>query len=517
MSGSGKRIKVGIIGGGKRCKALLEMLNSRRLPGFNATVAAVADPNMNAVGMQLARKMGIYTTADYKELRRIRELDFIVELSGKQALLEECCQNAPPEVKVLGSALSSLLGDMIRFRNEYLVEKRQLDINESIVDSIFSSIRDDVILVRPDFKILDANEAFLKTVARTKDEVIGRYCFEVIHQQRMPCQDSGEICPFTEVLETGNTAHAIHEHALQNGRNLCCEVTAIPLKDPKGDIEMVLSIMRDITVEMERKIQQRTKNLKRDLALAIHEDKMIALGKLVSSAVHEINNPLTGILALARLMHQRMEEGKLEEEDARQFQYYLQLIDTEATRCSSIVSNLLSFSRQQKSDYKHFHLNEVVRTVIFIFHHKIETNGVRLSLELMEDLPQIMGDPGQIQQCLINLLFNGMEAMPGGGQMIIRTGMDKDGSRVLLEVEDSGVGIPEDMLSHIFEPFVSTKQVEKGVGLGLSVVYGIIKEHQGSVYVRSSPGKGASFTIRLPLSQPGSNSNRKKKGSLNKH
>jgi PAS domain S-box-containing protein len=511
MSGSSKPIKIGIIGGGRRCKALLEMLDNRRLPNFNAEVAAVADPDLNGVGMVLARKKSIYTTGNYRELRDRTDLDFIIELTGKRALLDDVSREAPPEVRVLESAISSLVLDVIRFRNEYLLEKRQLDINESIVESMFSSIHDDVLLLRPDFKILDANEAFLRTIGMTKDEVVGKYCYQIVHGLSGSCQDQGELCPFTEVLETGNTSHAVHEHIAKHGRILCCEVNAVPLKNENGEVELVLSIMRDITAAVERRLQERTKTLKRDLAQAIHEDKMIALGKLVSGAVHEINNPLSGILALARLMRRQMEEGSLSEEDGEQFKYYLHLIDTEAARCSTIVSGLLSFSRQQKTEYKYFELNDLIQKVVFLFDHKMQAGRVRLSLELAAELPQILGDPGQVQQCLINLLFNGMEAMPGGGQLTMRTSVEGDREQVRLEVEDTGIGIPEEMMSQVFEPFVSTKQHEKGVGLGLSVVYGIIKEHHGSIYVRSLVGQGTTFTIRLPVTQPAGGSHPGKK------
>jgi signal transduction histidine kinase len=225
---------------------------------------------------------------------------------------------------------------------------------------------------------------------------------------------------------------------------------------------------------------------------------MIALGKLVASAVHEINNPLSGIHALARLMRRQLEDG-LSPQDLETFRYYLGLIDTESARCSSIVSNLLSFSRQQKLEWVFFDLNEVVEKVVLLSKHKMELQHIQLHLELEENLPQMKGDPSQIQQCLINLIFNAMEAMPDGGRLIIRTFHDAWRNQLRLEVEDTGVGIPEDKVSQIFEPFFSTKSQDKGVGLGLSVVYGIIKEHRGSIYVKSDVGKGTNFILRFPL------------------
>ena len=503
MKGSCEPMKIGIVGGGKRCKALLEMLDSNRLPSFNVKVIGVADPNMDAVGIRYAQRKGIYTTRDYEDFRSIAGMDCIIELMDAQALsiIESFHPEAPVAVRQLESALSRLIGDMIRFRNEYLLEKRQLAIHETLVDSIFSNIQDEVLLLQPDFRILDVNEAFEKFVSTRKEDIIGKRCYEVIHCSQNPIEEMGDLCPLVKSLETGGTAHAIREHFIQDGHPIYCEMTTMPLKNENGKVELVLAIMRDITEELERRVEQRTRKLKMNLARLIHEDKMIALGKLVSSAVHEINNPLSGILALARLMHQRLDEGSIEEADLKQFGYYLHLIDTEAARCSNIVNNLLSFSRQHKIEYRDFQLNDIINKIVFLFRHKAEQNVIRIQTELAEDLPEMTGDPCQIQQCLINILFNAMEAMPNGGRVTIRTYFDSVHNLICTEFEDTGIGIPQDMISKIFEPFFSTKQGEKGVGLGLSVVYGIIKEHQGTIFIKSEVDKGSNFILRFPRAE----------------
>ncbi|MGC8720199.1 MAG: sensor histidine kinase, partial [Thermodesulforhabdaceae bacterium] len=234
-----------------------------------------------------------------------------------------------------------------------------------------------------------------------------------------------------------------------------------------------------------------------------HEDKMIALGKLVASAVHEINNPLSGIHALARLMKNRLEDpNPLSDDERQQFYYYLQLIDQESARCSNIVSNLLSFSRQQKMERRYFDVNELIQRVILLSKHKMDLQHIQVITELQENLPQAYGDPGQIQQCLINLVFNAVEAMPDGGTLTIKSSYEDFRKQIRIDVIDTGHGIPKELISQIFEPFFSTKGKDKGVGLGLSVVYGIIKEHRGSIYVVSEPGKGSDFIVRLPCEEP---------------
>jgi signal transduction histidine kinase len=129
----------------------------------------------------------------------------------------------------------------------------------------------------------------------------------------------------------------------------------------------------------------------------------------------------------------------------------------------------------------------------------MELQQIRWCPDLSDELPQLVGDPGQIQQCLLNLIFNAIEAMPAGGNLTVTTQWDANKNQVRLEVKDEGVGIPDEMLSQIFEPFFSTKSQDKGVGLGLSVVYGIVKEHGGSIYAQSEEDKGSSFVIRFPV------------------
>lgn len=496
-------MKVAVIGGGRRCAGLLKMLDTRRFPRLKVQVVAVADLNEDAEGMVLARRKGIPTTKDYREFFDIGNLDLVVELTSNEALLEEFLRNKPPGLRVLEANISRLFSDIIIFQEEYLRGMRELELVQGIVESIFSNIQDRVLILRPDFIIVDANEAMLQSTLMGKEDIIGKFCYQVSHCSVNPCDAKGHRCPVRESIETGKTAYAIHEHFDRNNETRTCEVTVVPLKNADGVTELFLEVMRDITDELERRVEERTHALTSNLARLIHEDKMIALGKLVASAVHEINNPLTGIHALARLVSQGLESRTLSEESLKQYKYYLDLIDTESARCSSIVGNLLSFARQQKMERIRFQLNEVIRRVATLFSHKMQIQGIKLDLLLADDLPQMLGDPGQIQQCLVNLIFNAMEAMAEGGTITIRTFWEGTNSMVRLEVEDTGCGIPRRAIPYIFEPFFSTKSQDRGTGLGLSVVYGIIKEHHGSVFVKSEEGKGSNFIIRFFAMEPG--------------
>jgi len=276
------------------------------------------------------------------------------------------------------------------------------------------------------------------------------------------------------------------------------EVFTYPLKNHYDQVTMVFEFYRDITDDLESQLERYARQVKKDLAKLVHEDKMIALGKLVASSVHEINNPITGIHTLAKLMLRTLDEDQPAPEALEEFRRYLELIAHESSRCGQIVSNLLSFSRQKELQRRPVNINDIIRSVVLLCQHRMQLQNIAIHEKLDSNLPEITGDYNQIQQCLMNLIFNAMEAMPDGGKLTLNTHSDRKSRMVHIKVTDTGCGIPEENLSVIFEPFFSTKEENKGVGLGLSVVHGIIREHQGTIYVESEVGTGSTFTLRFP-------------------
>ena len=375
----------------------------------------------------------------------------------------------------------------------------KINLVEGIMDSLFIGMRDWVLVMQPDFKLLDANEAFLEAVRMSKEDVVGKHCYEAAYGSAAQCRGDGFDCPVARCLETGNVAHAILEGSGRPDLGRYQEITAVPLKSAGGRIELIVEIFRDITDELEKKVEQKISSLKKDLMRLVYEEKMISLGKLAASAVHEINNPLSGINALARLVRQELESGETDAAAKERFIYYLSLIDSESARCSGIVSDLLHFSRQAKGIRSDFQLNELIEKALDFVRFRLDSQGVSTRTELDGDLPRMVGDQSQIQQCLLNLIFNAVDAMPDGGELALRTSWDRAASQIRFEVADNGIGISKEIIPQIFEPFFSTKSHDRGVGLGLSVVYGIVKEHGGSVYVISEEGAGARFILKFPV------------------
>jgi signal transduction histidine kinase len=260
--------------------------------------------------------------------------------------------------------------------------------------------------------------------------------------------------------------------------------------------------VRDITKALADSIEQRTQIIKNDLARFAQEDRLASLGRLVASVCHEINNPITSIVTFNKLILSYLRENKMHPEGSAGFERYLDLSVREALRCGSIVNNLLTFARQKSVEAKDIDLTEIVKTIMMLTKHQLESNNVEYEVNLPKGPFKMCGDSAQIQQCLMNLIFNAIESMSEGGKLTISGGVEDGKDIVWLSVADNGHGIKPEDLPHIFEPFYSTKVDGKGVGLGLSMTYGIIREHNGVIEVDSKPGKGTVFKIRLPRSSP---------------
>ena len=298
---------------------------------------------------------------------------------------------------------------------------------------------------------------------------------------------------------------------MPDGENRYYEVNIYPIWEKDGKIQKFIHISRDITQHrkeeeeitqrLEQMVEDRTRQVKETHEKLLHQDKMSSLGKLSASVVHEINNPIAGILNLIMLMQRIAEEDALGPDQIGQFNQYLKLMETETRRTSRIVSNLLAFARQSKMEPKRVSLNRLIEQTLFLNSNLLKINSVKVENNLDPDLPDLLGSEDQLQQVFMNLVSNATEAMEGsgGGVLTIESRHILSEDSLQVNFQDTGPGIPEENISKLFEPFFTTKKKGKGVGLGLSVAYGIIQEHGGSIYVISKVGEGATFQVKLPL------------------
>ena len=266
-------------------------------------------------------------------------------------------------------------------------------------------------------------------------------------------------------------------------------------------LELAVDDLNEMQQTLESKVGERTEQLRAAHRKLLQADRLASLGQLAASVAHEINNPISGVLNLSTLLERLMGNGGFPSGREAEFRKYLGQISQETTRVGRIVTDLLAFSRRSKPQRVPGDLNKLVRSTLRLVGHKLKLMNAETLLDLQEGLPLVECDPSQIQQVILNLILNAAQAMhsKGGGELTIRTRLFPGGDTVELCVRDTGEGIAPENLAKIFDPFFTTKAEGKGVGLGLAVLYGIVKAHDGEVEVASQRNEGTSFSGTLPL------------------
>jgi len=256
---------------------------------------------------------------------------------------------------------------------------------------------------------------------------------------------------------------------------------------------------RKINAELKaayQKLNEYTQQLKDSQEQLIQSEKLSSLGQLAASIAHEVNNPLSGVLTYTQLLIKRINSDEFSKESALD---YLSKMESELTRSTGLVRNLLDFARQSAPVLVETDLNDIVNRVLELTAHSARLSKIEVIKELDPSLPKLTADPNQLQQVCANLIVNAIQAMPEGGKLTLRTSLDN--GQLKMEVQDTGYGISPENMRKLFTPFFSTKKEVKGVGLGLAVSYGIIQRHRGKIEVQSIEGKGSTFTVYLPVRQ----------------
>ncbi len=387
--------------------------------------------------------------------------------------------------------------------NDYtaIIEERWMETAEELArtfdfqNNLIESSIDGIMGCDREGKIVTFNRAIEKMLGYPKDEVIGKMSLNKFYPV-------GAAEQFREELHSesygGKNRLFLFETNLvsKSGKKIPVQLSATVLHE--GDEEIgIVSFFRDLR-EIRRMEQQFA-----DQTRLLHQDKMISLGRLSASVVHEINNPLAGILNYVRLMIKIIKRDTLEPEKIQKFLSYLSLVESETSRCSKIVSNLLAFSRKSEMKFAEIDMGDLLKRCVMLSQHKLTLQNIQIKTESDPAVPPIWGDFNQIQQCMINLIFNAIDAMPEGGILAISSSFEAGEGMVRIAVEDTGCGIAEEDIPYIFDRFFTTKDEGKGIGLGLSTVYEIIDRHKGSIDVKSKQGEGTTVTINLPAGKKG--------------
>lgn len=336
------------------------------------------------------------------------------------------------------------IGELQRSNLELERKRRQ-------VQAILDGIADIVAVVAPDYRIRAINNSY-HTFYDVADPV-DAFCYTIFRGRKTPCP----VCP---------------------------------LRDAEGAPGDIIVVKRDMTLEKEYQ------------AKYYHAEKMATIGLLAAGVAHEINNPLAAISGFTQGLKRRLpklEQMVADEALKEDYREYLDVIQKECQRCRDIVRSLLTFSPRQHTEFCRVDLNSLVDNVMRLLQHRMKQyppETIRLALDT--GLPVIRGNPPELEQVILNLVLNALDAVGSEtGEITPRT-RSKSRNRVVLEVVDNGRGIDADHMQKLFEPFFTTKPLGQGIGIGLSTCYTIIQAHGGEIAVDSAPGKGAVFTVILP-------------------
>jgi len=245
---------------------------------------------------------------------------------------------------------------------------------------------------------------------------------------------------------------------------------------------------------LEKKVEERTKELTEMQAHLIQSEKLASLGKLAAGVAHEINNPLGGILIYSHLLLEDIDKNNPHYEN-------LKKIVKETSRCKDIVKGLLEFARPKEPEMSLISINDIAEKSLSIMERQALFQNIKIKKTYTSDLPKIVADSAQLQQVFMNVIINAAEAMEGNGILALSTSLSRDGTCIEVKFSDTGHGIMEEDKKRLFEPFFTTKEVGKGTGLGLAISYSIIQKHHGTIEVKSELGKGSTFTVKLPLTE----------------
>ena len=339
-----------------------------------------------------------------------------------------------------------------------------------------------------DFKVAEWNPAAEWIFGWKAEEALGRHPYElIVPLEEWPHTDK----VWSKLLAGDQSSYSLNANTRKDGKKITCEWFNSPLREAGGKINGVLSMAHDVTekTQLERQLQT--------------AQRMEAVGTLAGGIAHDFNNALTGIFGFSEMIRPQLAGN---ERALSNLEEVLRC----AQRASTLTRQLLTYSRRQIIDPVNLNLNSVITELLKLV-SKVVGEHIDLRTFLARDLPTIRADVGQMEQVVMNLALNARDAMPGGGQLVVETGLailDAEyvrfhpymgvGSYVVLTISDTGIGMDQKTQERVFEPFFTTKGPERGTGLGLAMVYGIVKQHNGFIHLYSEPGKGTTFKIYFP-------------------
>lgn len=619
---AGTPLNAAIVGGGEACYNLLGMFDKERLAKLNMKILGVSDTNPEAPGFRYAKRLGLFTTTNFKDLYALEGIKLIIELTGSDKVRDEIFLTKPSGVSFMGHKVSRLFWDLFQIESEKTAlekEKKTYELKiKKKTQVILDSLPYRVMVVNMDMSVDTVNQTFIREFNIDRSSVEGKHCYELRYGLNRPCNELGRNCfiqdHLQEIKEKGIFS-TVREYSKENGETRYDVITIAPILDERGEIVQVLEASRDITdrVKLEKEVEKsntffenviqstvdgivvvdtkgnvlifnegmerltgysaeeitkrghlstfydidvakenmrkmrsseygplgklnptpmyiKTRDgdeipvtlsasiitidgkeigsvgvftdmreilkMRKDLEEAhlqlVQTEKIASVGRMAAGVAHEINNPLSGVLIYAELLKEDLKDQPERLKDVQE------IID-QTLRCKKIVSEMLEFSRQSVGKTSSFSLKYLLNKCLDLLINQAIFQDIQVEKEIEPDMPEMVGDMGQLQQVFTNLFINAAHAMESKGTLGIKAGFNKHDSVFIIKVSDTGPGIPVGLRDKIFEIFFTTKPVGTGTGLGLSISQNIIKLHGGRISFDCPPEGGTIFTVELPL------------------
>jgi len=368
-----------------------------------------------------------------------------------------------------------------------ITERKQaenaLQESERKYRQLIESLHEGIWVIDKDSQTTFVNPRMAEMLGYTVEEMIGKHLFSFMDEQGVKIATQNLARRQQGIKEQHD-----FEFLRKDGTNIYAILETAPMTDQDGNYIGAIAGVQDIT---ERR--QLTEKM-------LASDKLAGLGTLAAGVAHEINSPLQVITGDSESMIAQLKEGEVEPKEITR---RLERVNRNAWRIAHIVRSMLSYARSEQEQLAQADLNSLVSDALLLTEHQVHVwSNIEVVTELAENMPEFTCDRNKIIQVLINLLSNARDAMPNGGSVTLRTGFDPQSQRLTLTVSDTGQGIPKDLQSKIFDPFFTTKPPGQGIGLGLSVVQGIMNAHGGEIKVDSAPGQGSTFLLTFALTPP---------------
>ena len=452
---------------------LLRIMRLNRAEATQETFAALIHPE-DLENVMLHLRRGIEQGSNYKIEHRLLLRDGTVKWVN--TIVEPSVNLAKQVVRLYGTTqdITERKQDEVRLRNK----KNELQ-------AIFDSVNDGIIVFDHNGSIQYFNHICPQFFP--PDVLSGGGCRDVFHPDKVSAPHN---CP-VELALHGERVETSMVSVREGHNTRYIDITANPIKDELGEKTRALVFLRDVTLKRVHEMQM------------IQSEKMSSIGVLATGIAHEINNPLTSVAGYAEALLRRFRDEPSLGKDIRLevFQRYLEVIVREAYHCKGIIGSLLNFGRKSDGLIGTVNLNALLLEILELIRHQPNYGEMEVVTDLKENIPLLLGDPSGLRQVFMNLLINACHAIKDGGRVDVSTTYSDKERAIYVQVRDTGCGIAPDVIDRIWDPFFTTKEVGKGIGLGLALTYNIVKRHGGEITVESRVGEGSQFTVLLPVSR----------------